>query len=147
MLGSGQNPPHTLYMAFGDSPWGSGVGIYVKSTGNIGIGTTNPVAKLEVNGNIIADTPTANNHVATKEYVDAQTGGGVEISGTYTVAGMDYNWICCDGGDFATGAFGNGEKTINIGGVIYNGRCLFVKEGAVGGQAVGIICLDLGTPH
>lgn len=44
--------------------------------GNVGIGTTNPGAKLEVNGNIIADNPTADNHVATKEYVDDSSGGG-----------------------------------------------------------------------
>ncbi len=41
--------------------------------GNVGIGTINPSAKLEVNGNIIAFVPTENNHVATKGYVDAAT--------------------------------------------------------------------------
>ena len=45
------------------------------TTGNVGIGTINPTAKLEVNGNIIANTPTAANHVATKAYVDANGGG------------------------------------------------------------------------
>ena len=38
--------------------------------GNVGIGITNPGAKLEVEGNIIADEPTQNGHVATKFYVD-----------------------------------------------------------------------------
>lgn len=39
--------------------------------GKIGIGTATPTAPLEVDGNIIASNPTANNHVATKAYVDA----------------------------------------------------------------------------
>nr|NQU89340.1 hypothetical protein [Bacteroidota bacterium] len=40
--------------------------------GNVGIGEFWPAAKLEVNGNIIADYPTLSNHVATKQYVDDQ---------------------------------------------------------------------------
>jgi len=43
----------------------------ITETGNVGIGTTNPGAKLEVSGNIIASDPTADNHVATKAYVDS----------------------------------------------------------------------------
>jgi len=48
--------------------------------GNVGIGTTNPGAELEVNGNIIANAPIQNNHVATKGYVDAASIGGCYIS-------------------------------------------------------------------
>jgi len=44
---------------------------YVKSDGNVGIGTTSPTVALEINGNVIADVPTADNHLATKAYVDA----------------------------------------------------------------------------
>ena len=40
------------------------------NSGNVGIGTTLPSVKLEVNGNIICTKPTASNHVATKQYVD-----------------------------------------------------------------------------
>ena len=37
--------------------------------GNVGIGTTGPTARLHVAGNIIADAPTADNHVATRGWV------------------------------------------------------------------------------
>ncbi|HIJ79663.1 MAG: hypothetical protein OEY01_13080 [Desulfobulbaceae bacterium] len=42
--------------------------------GNVGVGIASPQAKLHVQGNIIADNPTADNHVATKEYVDSVKG-------------------------------------------------------------------------
>jgi len=54
--------------------------------GNVGIGTDNPQAKLDVNGNIIAATPTANDHLATKEYVDASSGGDCASATDYTSA-------------------------------------------------------------
>jgi len=37
----------------------------------VGIGTTSPAASLAVNGNAIANTPTADGHLATKAYVDS----------------------------------------------------------------------------
>lgn len=54
--------------------------------GNLWIWVTDPTEALEVNWNIIADLPTANSHVATKEYVDntvAASGGG-SIPSIYT---------------------------------------------------------------
>lgn len=42
-----------MYMAFGESPWSSGKGIYVMSDGNVGIGTNRPNEKLDVSGNIL----------------------------------------------------------------------------------------------
>jgi hypothetical protein len=50
--------------------------------GNVGIGTTSPTAALTVSGNVIANTPTASNHVATKAYVDAAVAAGWNGDGT-----------------------------------------------------------------
>jgi len=51
---------------------GGGTGGAYINSGNVGIGTVSPNAKLHVAGNIIASSPTADNHVATKGYVDTQ---------------------------------------------------------------------------
>ena len=57
------------------APWSaSPAGIRITNTGNVGIGTVNPGARLEVAGNIIAAPPTASNHVATRGWVEALTG-------------------------------------------------------------------------
>jgi hypothetical protein len=59
---------------FGDSANGDWFKIknnrQVEIDGNVGIGLTNPTEKLQVNGNIIAEYPTLDTHVATKKYVD-----------------------------------------------------------------------------
>jgi hypothetical protein len=48
-------------------------GNYVFGINNrIGVGTTNPQAPLDVNGNIITSRPSDTNHAATKGYVDEQ---------------------------------------------------------------------------
>lgn len=42
---------------------------------DVGIGNSNPQARLHVSGNVIASTPTLDNHLATKAYVDNQSSG------------------------------------------------------------------------
>ena len=55
----------------------------VQSSGNVGIGTTGPSALLAVNGNVIGSTPTANDHLATKAYVDSSAQSLWVNSGSY----------------------------------------------------------------
>jgi len=45
---------HKFYLAFGSSPWSSGNGLYMIPNGHVGIGTTNPVEKLSVQGGNIS---------------------------------------------------------------------------------------------
>ena len=55
------------------------------SSNKVGVGTNSPAAKLHVIGNIIANNPTENNHVATKAYVDnavSSSGSNWTLSGT-----------------------------------------------------------------
>jgi len=90
-----------------------------------GIGTDTPQAKLEVVGNVIADVPTANEHLATKAYVDASEGGLIaeagsglgtcyyvytgdgcgqgfyEMPGSYRPYSGGTHKICCSSGFFA----------------------------------------------
>ncbi len=55
------------------TPANSGSAIFVDGTNlNVGLGTTSPNERLEVNGNIIAADPTSNSHVTTKLYVDTE---------------------------------------------------------------------------
>jgi len=84
--------------------WDSdGTSVYYND-GFVGIGTgaAVPGAELEVRGNIIANIPTADNHLATKAYVDAASGGGgcyVSYSGGcaagFTSQGSAGTWGYC----------------------------------------------------
>jgi len=48
LLGSADNSS-LIYIAHGSTPWNSGKGIYIKTNGNVGIGTTDPNTPLEIN--------------------------------------------------------------------------------------------------
>jgi hypothetical protein len=63
--------------------------------GDVGVGTEAPGAKLEVVGNIIASAPTADSHVTTKAYVDAQAGGEMYSRCYLLSSGSNAN---CDSG-------------------------------------------------
>jgi|GEM_PF-3547726 len=81
----------------------------VSTNVSVGIGNTTPAAALDVAGNVIANDPTANNHLTTKSYVDTQiasataktcvptqissfpeTSGDVSVSGSGYVTGLSY---------------------------------------------------------
>lgn len=81
--GAAPNPGHSLSEIEGGAglatktyvddavPWTvSGTDIYNSNSGNVGIGTITPSAKLHIVGNIITSEPTAANHVVTKNYAD-----------------------------------------------------------------------------
>jgi len=62
----------TVSLTFNDTGLAaSGAVPTVDNSGHVGIGTTSPTARLEVAGNIIAASPTASNHVATRGWVEA----------------------------------------------------------------------------
>lgn len=58
----------------------------LKSSGNVGIGTTTPMVSLHVEGNVVADTPLAANHLATKSYVDTAAQSLWVNNGSYLYA-------------------------------------------------------------
>lgn len=67
ILARNNNSASHLYIQHEWTAWNT---IMNANSGNVGIGTLSPTAKLHVSWNIIASTPTASNHVATKGYVD-----------------------------------------------------------------------------
>ena len=121
--------------------------------GNVGIGTTNPQAMLDVAGNIIASDPTANNHLATKGYVDALgiSGGGEYVQGnaTYFTAGGN-NYYCSQRVVSLTGVVTisnvNEGQPCDTGKVCNSGQCSSPGESATtcttNSQCASGYCVD-----
>jgi len=87
----------------GTSLWNDGNG-HVTTDVNVGIRNAHPSVALDVSGNVIANDPTADNHLATKSYVDAQlanisamvAGGLKEVAhGYHTYYSRDRRYIGC----------------------------------------------------
>jgi hypothetical protein len=96
---------------------GSANGLIVQY-GNVGIGTTDPQVKLEVNGNIIAANPIASNHLATKEYVDNAVAAAGVVGALCTLDGLAQT---TDWGVNAYGCIGSDKRCINGGCVTCGG--------------------------
>jgi len=115
-----QNPPGgNIALETGATPAGSTGYIQFNDNGNLGadsnlfwdntnkylgVGTANPGAKLEVNGNIITSDPTANNHVVTKSYLDSNFTKVDSVSATNLAVG--WYTIAVNSGNRAIARFG-----------------------------------------
>ena len=115
-----QNPPGgNIALETGATPAGSSGYIQFNDSGNLGadsnlfwdntnkylgVGTANPGAKLEVNGNIITSAPTADNHVVTKSYVDSNFTKVDSVSATNLAVG--WYTIAVNSGNRAIARFG-----------------------------------------
>ena len=126
---------------------------------NLGIGTDDPQAKVEVEGNVIGDDPTENDHLTTRRYVDARvsattpsTGGScyytdsVLCDSGYHLAngiGLESLHICCPDAENNTG--------YNTDGILTNGYFVLTGttwDGDLGGLAgANAKCLDELTDH
>lgn len=62
--------PTRFYLGFdSQSPWASLLGLQILTNGNVGIGTANPLARLSVNGNILAKEIKIKTDIAVPDYV------------------------------------------------------------------------------
>ncbi|WP_257668573.1 hypothetical protein [Parapedobacter tibetensis] len=68
MFGSAEEVQR-FYLAYGQSPWSSKLGLYILPNGNTGIGTIDPQAKLAVDGNILAKEVKVKTDISVPDYV------------------------------------------------------------------------------
>ena len=128
----------------------SGTSSWVDASGkvttgvNVGIGTSSPAAKLHVNGNIVANNPTAGSHLATKSYVDAQVanisaavGGGLKfVAFGYQ---SSFRTVSC-GIQYSLKNPANGQSYMGIYAIFDDTRCE-CREGSV------LISMSGGQPR
>ena len=84
---------NSIYLAHGSSPWSSGLGVYIKPNGNVGIGITNPTEKISIYNSAAIQT--------VSQYGNSNTGTGagngflvgIESAGNGIVWNRENNFI------------------------------------------------------